>query len=655
MTGGETRGEPGQGRNRMRLGMRAYLFVVIATVASVPVAVLGFVQARHWADVELATTDRVALALERLLGNQIALEIAGNARSVEVLAASVSAPGNLRTDRLRKVMQAHIASHPEQSGAMVVSPEGVALGNVFSSGEWTQTSLNYADRPYFQRACATRRTVVSPRVILGRLTGVPNIHVASPAFDEAGRLLAVAISPVDLGLSSAKARAVAAGLPDGRIVVVDAEGHIIGDSADAAPRLRDVSKIALFAPLRGEYELRFGLDEAGRPTRATVIPVEFDDLGWRVVAMRPMASIEGHRTQVRNETLVVVALALLAALLISAGGAAWLSRPVRALAGVAAAVERGDYSRLPASTRADPAEIVHLTSAVGAMIRSLRGQAELLEKLVAERTSDLQRANKELARALDDLRRKDLRIEEDIAQARLFQERILPVLPTSAALDLDAAYLPVEQVGGDIYDACALGAGRYRFFVADATGHGVQASMRTIVLKAEYDRLKAVHDTPAEVLEALNARLISLFPGNEVLCTACCFDVELGPEGGRMRYANAAHVPVLHVRDGRIQAIHADGPMMGASGGSARSPAKWRDMLTVEVRPGEILVATTDGLLEQTNGAREMFETACLPTLDLSPCASARDTVAALLDALDRFRGTCPLGDDVLLLVIRVV
>jgi serine phosphatase RsbU (regulator of sigma subunit) len=632
--------------------MRGYLFSVMAFVAAVPVAILGFVQARHWADVELATTDRVALALERLLGNQIALEIAGHAKSVEVLAAQLSPPGNLEPDKLRKVMRNHIVSHPEQSGAMVVAPDGIAIGNVFASGDWTQTNLNYADRPYFQRARATKRTVVSPRVILGKLTGVPNIHVASPAVDEAGKVLAVAISPVDLGLTSAKARAVATGLPDGRVVVVDAEGRLIGDSADAEPRLRDVSAHPLFAFASGAHELRFGTDEFGRPMRATVVPVDLGDLGdlgWRVVAMRPLSSIERQRIRVRNETLVVVALALLAALAISAGVSAWLSRPVRALADVALAVERGDYSRLPENTRGGPAEVAHLTSVVGSMIRSLRGQAEILEGLVAERTVDLKTANQSLEGALQDLQKKERRIQEDIAQARLFQESILPVLPAAPGLDIHAAYLPIEQVGGDIYDVCALGPGRFRFFVADAIGHGVQASMRTIVLKAEYDRLKTAHPDPGATLEALNARLIALFPGHEVLCTGCCFDVDLVPGGALVRYANAAHVPILHFRDGRFEAIHMDGPMLGGS------KTAWREMLTIHVRSGETLVATTDGLLEQTNGARQMFEDAALPALDLSGSASAADVVAAILAALDGFRGSCPLGDDLLLLAIRVV
>lgn len=637
--------------------MRAYLFWVIALAASLPVAILGFVQARHWADVELETTDRVALALERLLGNQIALEIAGHAKSVEVLAAQLSTPATLLPDRLRVLMRNHMASHPEQSGAMVVAPDGKVLGNVFPSGDWTRTNLNnYADRPYFQRVLATRTTVISPQVNLGKLTGVPNIHVASPARDEAGNLLAVAIAPVDLGLSSAKARAVANGLPDGRVVVVDSAGHLIGDSADAAPHLRDVSSHPLFAMVRGEHELRYGADEVGRLMRATAVPIEFGDLGWRVVAMRPMASIEGHRTRVRNETLAVMALALLAALVISAGVAAWLSGPVRALAEIAGSVTRGDYSRLPDDTRGGPAEVADLTSVVGSMIRSLRGQAEILEGLVADRTVDLKKA-------LDELRRKEARIEEDIAQARLFQESILPVLPSSPLLDIFAAYLPIEQVGGDIYDVCALGPARFRFFVADAIGHGVQASMRTIVLKSEYDRIKTAHAEPAAVLQALNTRLIALFPRNEVLCTACCFDIASGvpgaegsgDEGMTVHYANAAHVPLLHFRGGRFESIHADGPLLGGSAAAWGPDTLLERTLTFQVRPGETLVATTDGLFEQTNGKRQMFETAILPELDLSSCTSAQDMVTAILQALRGFRGEAPLDDDLLLLAIRVV
>ena len=60
-------------------------------------------------------------------------------------------------------------------------------------------------------------------------------------------------------------------------------------------------------------------------------------------------------------------------------------------------------------------------------------------------------------------------------------------------------------MSGETYDIALLGENRLRVFLADATGHGVQASMRTILLKRAYDRLRPLHADPARLLEALNA------------------------------------------------------------------------------------------------------------------------------------------------------
>ena len=67
------------------------------------------------------------------------------------------------------------------------------------------------------------------------------------------------------------------------------------------------------------------------------------------------------------------------------------------------------------------------------------------------------------------------------------------------------------MVGGDIYDIFQPSSEHYRVFIAGATGHGVQASLRTIVIKSEYDRLKHAHGSPETLLAELNQRLVSQY------------------------------------------------------------------------------------------------------------------------------------------------
>ena len=118
------------------------------------------------------------------------------------------------------------------------------------------------------------------------------------------------------------------------------------------------------------------------------------------------------------------------------------------------------------------------TGAVRLRLRQLRARADELERKVDERTA-------ELASTYQLLREKDDRLHEDLLRAREFQQRILPQLPAHPRVRFAAAYKPADLVGGDLYDVCALAPGRFRVLVADTTGHGVQASLRTMVLKTE--------------------------------------------------------------------------------------------------------------------------------------------------------------------------
>src|SRR5262249_51510890 len=152
-------------------------------------------------------------------------------------------------------------------------------------------------------------------VLMGRLTGVPNVHAAAPVLDDDGNVKAVAIASIDLRPIGAEARAVASGLDDGRLAVVDARGRLIADSDDAEPRLRDVSRSPLFGPLAHPQEVRSGDDDHGRASRAGAVTVGFRDLGWRVVALRTLASIDGRSAAIRREAALVSALALVAALI----------------------------------------------------------------------------------------------------------------------------------------------------------------------------------------------------------------------------------------------------------------------------------------------------------------------------------------------------
>ncbi len=278
---------------------------------------------------------------------------------------------------------------------------------------------------------------------------------------------------------------------------------------------------------------------------------------------------------------------------------------------------------------------------------ALRGFNIELERRVDERTGQLAAANRSLEHALESLHQKDERMVADIEEARIFQQKVLEEAPRSGPIEFGTAYRPLERVGGDVLDVHEMERGCFRIFLADATGHGVQAAMRTILIKTEYDRIKLRHATPHTLLEELNRSLSALFPGGEILSTGCCLDVAFSGDGARITYANAGTPPLWHWSGGLPAQVHMDAPLLGFG------QPEWPPSVVFRMTPGDVLVVASDGLTEQYNDRGEAFEEA-LKRIPIGKDRSAVDCVETLLRDFEAFRGETPVSDDVTLIGIRV-
>ena len=274
---------------------------------------------------------------------------------------------------------------------------------------------------------------------------------------------------------------------------------------------------------------------------------------------------------------------------------------------------------------------------------------EELELRVEERTDELARANQEISLALSELREKDRRLNEDLEQARSFQQSILPVLPQTPGIEFNAVYQPLDMVGGDIFDVAAIGHDHFRIFIADATGHGVQASMRTIVIKSEYDRLKYAHQSPNSLLCELNRRLVSHYAEHEMLCTGCCFDIKLNASGATLRYSNAGHPALfLRSRTGASEIYH-DGPLLGLM------PEIRIELQELPLAHEDLVIAYTDGISDQLGPKNERFELQAAISRHLAAGQPLPQAAQELLGSFANFCGPIQLSDDITLVTLRIM
>jgi ligand-binding sensor domain-containing protein/serine phosphatase RsbU (regulator of sigma subunit) len=276
-------------------------------------------------------------------------------------------------------------------------------------------------------------------------------------------------------------------------------------------------------------------------------------------------------------------------------------------------------------------------------LRGIRETAARLETKVAQRTAQLDDAKRGLEDAL-------ARRQEDLLQAEAFQRRMLPPLPKDGALRFRAFYKPADLVGGDLYDICEPRPGHFRLFLADTTGHGVQASLRTMVLKTEYDRVKLMHPTPAGVLEELNRALASTYTNLEMRCPACCFDVIVERGGALLRYANAASPPILRTSRGKVDELYLRSTFLGVI-----EDVEFRET-EERIYPGDLLLAYTDGIYEQENEHGEPFGLErMVHILGGGRRHDAEGAVQVLDAAVMTFAQGRELDDDMLLVAVECV
>jgi serine phosphatase RsbU (regulator of sigma subunit) len=229
--------------------------------------------------------------------------------------------------------------------------------------------------------------------------------------------------------------------------------------------------------------------------------------------------------------------------------------------------------------------------------------------------------------------------------AGALQQAILPErLPVVPGVELAARYQPTPleaavHVGGDWYDAFLLADGRLGLAVGDVCGHGLAAAAIMGTLRNALRAYAFEGHDPAAVIEALNELLVGT--SDHELATA----VYAVLDGDRLSWCGAGHPPLAVLgSDGVPRLLNAStGPLLGLAGSAYRAES-------VQLRPGDTVVAYTDGLIEhRTWGLDEGF----VHLVDELGRRAGRD-VDTLCDDLVRVgRGGRPQEDDVCILVLR--
>jgi phosphoserine phosphatase RsbU/P len=214
-------------------------------------------------------------------------------------------------------------------------------------------------------------------------------------------------------------------------------------------------------------------------------------------------------------------------------------------------------------------------------------------------------------------------------------------------LDCRARCRQVRVLGGDCYDFLPLAEHRLAFVIGDASGKGlpaalmmanVQSSLRTAALFTGSDAGAALKAVNRQVHGAsLGEWYATLFYG--VFDGATC----------TLQYVNAGHNPPMVIRGG--SSIH----WLEAGGAPLGMFPDWTYVAeTIQLNPGDLVVAYTDGVIEAVNAVGEEWGVEGLRTAVVeSEARCADEIVHVIFGSMDAFSRGCQ-ADDVTVAVLRV-
>ncbi|HEX3452749.1 MAG TPA: SpoIIE family protein phosphatase [Solirubrobacteraceae bacterium] len=195
-----------------------------------------------------------------------------------------------------------------------------------------------------------------------------------------------------------------------------------------------------------------------------------------------------------------------------------------------------------------------------------------------------------------------------VESARLYSERsaialtlqssLLPdAIPEIPGWEVAALYRPAgheSEVGGDFYDLWQAGE-EWLMMIGDVTGKGVGAATLTSLVRHTARAASEFDSRPAQILQRVDAALRKRPTAS--LCTALC--LRTSPDATAIA-AGGHPLPLLVGEDGIVD-VGEHGTMLGAL-----KRTRWPER-AISMRPGETLVAFTDGVTDTVGAGGERF------------------------------------------------
>jgi phosphoserine phosphatase RsbU/P len=289
----------------------------------------------------------------------------------------------------------------------------------------------------------------------------------------------------------------------------------------------------------------------------------------------------------------------------------------------------------------------------------LRSKVQIFCQLWRQR-DQLAASRRELAAANRVLAQRNEDFERELDLARKVQLGFLPsAYPAPDRIHFAHSYQICTTLGGDLFDVFALDSDRVGLYIADVSGHGVNAALISSLLKMAMENFKAraaadpaaaaLLADPAALLANLAHVLANLIP-DDTFITMNYTVVDLPSRRALM--AGAGHPYPVYCDRGRNVASFEEiqnGPALGF--GLDLPYAN----LARQLAPGDALLFYTDGITEAMDADMAEFgDDALLQSVRRHHAGPLETLIAGILADVERHRSGEIINDDCAILALQV-
>lgn len=416
------------------------------------------------------------------------------------------------------------------------------------------------------------------------------------------------------------------------LVVYDSTGAPVAQTSAAPPKskLEDLERLlaggekigSVVRAVAGTNELVYGAPvKLGGKVRMGV-----STAGLQSELQASLAEAKERAADQRNFVLLVSVLVLGIGVVLAALQGVQLAKPIKALTQQANRIADGDLSvRVPEGRRDE----------LGVLAQTFNKMADEIRDLLVEQA---QKAS----------------LEKEMSLARQVQQAMLPphTLEQHGSLKVCGYCMPASSCGGDWWTYRKLSNGRMLLVLGDATGHGIHSAMIAATARGAVEALSGIDErllTPEQVLRAIDSAIRQVGDHN-VLMTA--FAAVFDSSNGILHYANAGQNFPYVIKLGVTRVLE-EASIIAASGNPLgdRNIAVEIRRGSLQLRPGDLFVCFTDGVVERANPAGKLFGDRRLRntlTGQALPDAAALERLRdRLVGALDAYADGHAADDDV--------